>query len=73
MFKTLIITGKHAELINDHALELPVRLSFPSPEHDLPLLYILALKQPGQKLTFLNDILLAGSLSMTSIMITPEG
>jgi 4,5-DOPA dioxygenase extradiol len=73
LFKKLIITDQHAELINYHVLGPSVQLAIPTPEHYLPLLYILALKQPDETITFFNDVALAGSLTMTSVIITPKG
>jgi len=47
-----------------------LKLAVPTPEHYLPLLYILALKNDKEELSFFNDKLLAGSLSMTSFKIS---
>jgi 4,5-DOPA dioxygenase extradiol len=44
-------------------------LAVPSPDHYLPLIYSLALRQKHDKVHFFNDKLLAGSLSMTSLKI----
>ncbi len=41
----------------------------PSPEHYLPLLYTLALKQDGEQVTLFNDKAVGGSLTMTSVKI----
>jgi 4,5-DOPA dioxygenase extradiol len=46
-----------------------LQLAIPTPEHYLPLLYTLGLKQKEERLTLFNDKLLAGSLSMTSLKI----
>jgi 4,5-DOPA dioxygenase extradiol len=46
-----------------------VQLAIPTPEHYLPLLYTLGLKNKTEELTLFNDKLLAGSLSMTSVKI----
>jgi 4,5-DOPA dioxygenase extradiol len=45
------------------------QLAIPSPDHYLPLIYALGLKQKGEQLSLFNDKLLAGSLSMTSVKI----
>jgi len=47
-----------------------VRLAVPTPDHYLPMLYTLALKQPGDALAYFNDVPLAGSLTMTSLIIS---
>jgi 4,5-DOPA dioxygenase extradiol len=44
-------------------------LAVPSPDHYLPLIYSLALRQKQDQVHFFNDKLLAGSLSMTSLKI----
>ncbi len=44
-------------------------LAIPTPEHYLPLLYVLALKEKEDHLSFFNDQIVGGSISMTSIMI----
>ncbi len=45
------------------------KLSIPTPEHFLPLLYALALKDESEKVSFFNDKTVAGSLAMTSVKI----
>jgi len=42
----------------------------PTPEHFLPLLYVLAVKQGGEKIDYFNDRLLAGSISMASFILS---
>lgn len=69
ILKKLIETDNHAALINYKKLGEAVQLAIPTPEHYLPLLYILALKQDGEKITLFNDQYLAGSLTMTSLVI----
>ena len=44
-------------------------LAVPTPDHYLPLLYVMALREPNDKVAFFNDELMAGSLSMTSVLI----
>jgi len=44
-------------------------LSVPTPEHYLPLLYTLALKDEQEKITLFNDKLTMGSISMLSLKI----
>jgi len=46
-----------------------VKLAVPSPDHYLPLIYILGLQEKNEQLNLFNDKLVAGSLSMTSIKI----
>ncbi len=44
-------------------------LAIPTPDHYLPLIYILALKNDGENVRFFNDSVVGGSISMTSIRI----
>jgi 4,5-DOPA dioxygenase extradiol len=70
LFKGSISSGDHQKLINYESLGKPVQLSVPSPEHYLPLLYILGLQQKNEQASFFNDHTLMGSISMTSVKIT---
>lgn len=44
------------------------RLAVPTPEHYLPLLYILALKEKNEQIIFFNDLPVGGSLHMMSFV-----
>jgi 4,5-DOPA dioxygenase extradiol len=68
-FKTHILEGNHNALINYKNLGKEVQLAVPSAEHYLPLLYALAQKEENEKITFFNDVAIAGSLTMTSVII----
>lgn len=65
-FKTLIANGDHAPLIQYESLGSAAKLSIPTLEHYLPMLYILGLKGEKENLEFFNDKTLMGSISMTS-------
>ena len=56
-------------LVHYEQLGEKAELSVPTPDHYLPLLYIMALREPQDKITFFNDNLIAGSLSMTSVLV----
>jgi len=68
-FKALIQSGNHKELINYTALGREVQLAIPTPDHYLPLLYTLALKEENETISFFNDKPVMGSLTMTSVRI----
>jgi 4,5-DOPA dioxygenase extradiol len=72
LFKALINADRHQELVNYPALGPAVQLAVPTPEHYLPLLYILALKEAGEAVTYFNDQPVGGSLTMTSLVIRQE-
>lgn len=67
--KKYIFNNDHRSLINYQAQGKPFQLSIPSPEHYLPLLYTLALKEENESVSFFNDKPVAGSLTMTSVKI----
>ncbi len=67
--KSFIIDNNHSQLINYASLGNSIQLSIPTPEHYLPLLYTLALKDDNEKISLFNDKLLMGSISMLSVKI----
>lgn len=68
-FKDLIRKGDHQQLTGYQSLGKAVQQSIPTPEHFLPLLYLLGLKDDNDSLQFFNDKTIYGSISMTSVMI----
>ena len=64
-----LIDGNYKPLIDYLNQPEAIQLAIPSPDHYLPLIYTLGLQQKGENITFFNDKLLAGSLSMTSLKI----
>lgn len=68
-FKQLIADGNHPALINYSSISKDIRLSIPSPDHYLPLLYTLGLKGSKDEVSFFNDKAVAGSLTMTSVKV----
>ena len=67
--KKLILADDHKALIDYSSQGKAFNLAIPTPEHYLPLLYILALKQQDEMISFFNDKAVGGSLSMTSAKI----
>jgi 4,5-DOPA dioxygenase extradiol len=68
--KTFILSGNYKQLINYHSQGNEFNLAVPTPEHFLPLLYALALKEENENVTLFNDKALGGSLLMTSVKIS---
>ncbi len=64
-----ITTQDDKTLVHYDQLGEKAELSVPTPDHYLPLLYIMALREPDNPITFFNDNLIAGSLSMTSVLV----
>lgn len=67
--KNLITEGDHDQLIRARNLGRAFELAIPTPEHYLPLLYTLALRDKDDSVTFFNDKPVGGSVSMTSVRI----
>jgi 4,5-DOPA dioxygenase extradiol len=68
-FKQLINDGDFQPLIKYESLGAESKLAIPTPEHYLPLLYALGLKGKNDSVSFFNDQAVAGSLTMTSVLI----
>lgn len=67
--KAYIVDGNHNALINYASQGKEFQLSIPTPEHYLPLLYVLALQKKVDTITLFNDKPVGGSLTMTSVKI----
>jgi 4,5-DOPA dioxygenase extradiol len=67
--KKFILNGDHQQLINYRSQGKPFELAIPTPEHYLPLLYAIALKEENETVSLFNDKAVAGSLTMTSVII----
>jgi 4,5-DOPA dioxygenase extradiol len=67
--RKFILANDHKSLINFRSQGKAFDLAIPSPEHYLPLIYTLALKEENEKISFFNDKAVAGSLTMTSVKI----
>jgi 4,5-DOPA dioxygenase extradiol len=67
--KKFILNDDHKSLINYSSQGKSFQLSIPTPEHFLPLLYVLALKEKNESIHIFNDKAVAGSLTMTSVKI----
>jgi 4,5-DOPA dioxygenase extradiol len=68
-FKKLIIENDFNALINYQNHSKALQLSAPTPEHYLPLLYSIALRQKQDDVHLFNDAVVGGSFSMTSVCI----
>lgn len=67
--KKFIHEGDHQSLIRFRNQGKAFDLAIPTPEHYLPLLYVLALQKNNDSLEIFNDAPVAGSLTMTSVRI----
>ena len=67
--KKYILSGDCKNLINYHSHGKAFELAIPTPEHYLPLLYVMALKEENEDVKLFNDKAVAGSITMTSVKI----
>ncbi|MFJ6023912.1 4,5-DOPA dioxygenase extradiol [Brevundimonas sp. NPDC092305] len=67
--KAALLRGDEDALINWVGLAEDAQLSVPTDEHFLPLLYVAAQRQPGDDVSFFNDVIEGGSISMTGVRI----
>jgi 4,5-DOPA dioxygenase extradiol len=64
-----IIAADHDALVHYDRLGPDAARSIPTNEHFLPLLYALALRQPGEGVRFFAEQVVMGSISMRSLRI----
>lgn len=67
--KELLLTAKEGPLIAYETLGNDARLSIPTPDHYLPLLYMIACRKKGEKLSFPVEGIDGGSISMLAVQI----
>ena len=64
-----ILDGNFQNLIHYQKKGTFLQTAVPTPDHYLPLIYSLGLKEKSENLSLFNDELIGGSLSMTSVRI----
>ena len=69
LIKQLIVSGDHEAIIDYQALGRGARLSIPTNEHFLPLLYVLAMQDSADEIRFFAEKVTLGSMSMRSVLI----
>ena len=67
--RELILTDNHAPLVKYESMGRDALLSAPTPDHYLPLMYILALQRTGEKVSFPVEGFDGGSISMLTVRI----
>jgi 4,5-DOPA dioxygenase extradiol len=65
----MMMSGEYRALLDYERIGSDATLSIPTPEHYLPLLYILALRERDESLRFPVDGFDGGSISMLSVQI----
>lgn len=69
--KSKIEEGNDESLINYTSLHKEIRYAIPTAEHYIPLLYTMGVRSKNDQIHIFNDKVIAGSLSMTSILLSP--
>src|SRR6476469_2858096 len=67
--KEMMLAGEYKPLINYETLGPEASLSIPTPDHYLPLLYVIATRQQREAITFPIEGVDGGSISMLSVQI----
>jgi 4,5-DOPA dioxygenase extradiol len=64
-----MLAGEYQPLIEYESLGPDAALSIPTPDHYLPLLYVLATRQQGEEIAFPIAGIDGGSISMLAVEI----
>jgi len=67
--KQMMLAGEYRPLIEYEKLGTEAALSIPTPDHYLPLLYVIANRQQGETLTFPVEGVDGGSISMLAVKV----
>jgi 4,5-DOPA dioxygenase extradiol len=67
--RDLLLKGDDAPLVSYETLGRDALLAAPTPDHYLPLLYVLGLRRPGDEITFPVEGFDGGSISMLTVRI----
>jgi 4,5-DOPA dioxygenase extradiol len=67
--RSRILSGDHNAIVRYETLGEAARLAIPTNEHFLPLLYVLALREPNDPVGFFADRVTLGAISMRSVRI----
>jgi 4,5-DOPA dioxygenase extradiol len=67
--RELMVASEHRPLIEYESLGRDAMLSIPTPDHYLPLLYVLATRQQGEQIAFPIEGIDGGSISMLAVEI----
>lgn len=67
--KAALVRGDDDALIDWVGLAEEAQMSVPTDEHFLPFLYVAAQRLPGDDVSFFNDVIEGGSISMTGVRI----
>jgi len=67
--KAMMLAGEYKPLIDYERLGPEALLSIPTPDHYLPLLYVIATRQTGDAVSFPIEGVDGGSISMLTVQV----
>ena len=67
LVRARLVAGEHAPLVDYANLGSDARLAVPTPEHYLPLLYVMGASFPGERVSFPVEGVDGGSVSMLAV------
>jgi 4,5-DOPA dioxygenase extradiol len=67
--KEMMIAGEYQPLVDYESLGPEAMLSIPTPDHYLPMLYVIGSRQPGEAITFPIEGVDGGSISMLTVQV----
>jgi 4,5-DOPA dioxygenase extradiol len=67
--KDMMLAGEYGPLIHYEKLGRDAMLSIPTPDHYLPLLYVLGTRQQDDDITFPIEGVDGGSISMLTVQV----
>jgi 4,5-DOPA dioxygenase extradiol len=67
--RQMMLAGEHKLLVNYEHLGREASLSIPTPDHYLPLLYVIASRQAGEAVAFPVEGVDGGSISMLAVKV----
>ena len=70
--KRLLLAGDHEPLVDYETLGRDALLSIPTPDHYLPLLYVIGTRQSDDAVTFPVEGIDGGSVSMLTVQLQPR-
>ncbi|SEG82683.1 4,5-DOPA-extradiol-dioxygenase [Marinobacterium lutimaris] len=70
--KRKLIDGDHQSILNYQWYGKAAELSVPTPDHYIPMLYSIGLQRSSDELSFYNESLTRGAISMRSFVLSPS-
>ena len=70
--RALLVAGDHQPLVDYETLGRDAQLSIPTPDHYLPLLYVIGTRQEDDAVTFPVEGIDGGSVSMLTVQMEPR-